>query len=166
MIAARVPDTLTLACPITTTRWQSACPTVDTQLSTGKGETMNEDLIQQLQPLRFPVEMRDIQGIPPHMGRQLVRTDRAPATPIAIHKSRYKPISHSDAFLNSLIAIDGAGIDTNNVEMKVDSFDDGAMASIEVLFKSHKMKIGTHDLFPSHDPGVLKQTLFIHPKKD
>ena len=108
---------------------------------------MNEDLIQQLQPLRFPVEMRDIQGIPPHMGRQLVRTDRAPATPIAIHKSRYKPISHSDAFLNSLIAIDGAGIDTNNVEMKVDSFDDGAMASIEVLFKSHKMKIGTHDLY-------------------
>ena len=133
--------------PKDTIQWPNACPIVDIQLSTGKGDKMNQELLQQLQPLRFPVEMRNISGIPEHMGRQLVRTDRAPATPIAIHKSRYKPISHTDAFVTSLEAIDGTGIDMDNVEMQVDSINDGAMASIEVLFKSHHMKIGDHDLY-------------------
>ena len=103
-------------------------------------------LIEELQPLRFPIEMRNIPGIPSELGRQLVRTDTAPATPISLHKSRYKPISHTDAFVTSLQALAGANVDLTDVYMKVESSGNGAMASVDIVFKSHEIMIGNHKL--------------------
>ena len=105
-----------------------------------------ETLCERLQPLRFPIDMQDIPTIPPHLGRQLVRLDRAPATPIAIHKSRYKPITHENAFISSIKALGKTGLDMTNVDMSVESFNDGAMASIDLVFNNHQMRIGDHDL--------------------
>ena len=108
---------------------------------------MNQELLNKIEPLKFPIEMRPIPSIPTELGRQLVRLDRAPATPLAIHKSRYKPITHTEAFEPSLMAMEQAGLDLDNVDMVVEQQQDGAMASIDVTLKSHTMKIGNHQLF-------------------
>ena len=107
---------------------------------------MNPQIAERLHPLSFPIEMKDISGIPPKLGRQLVRTDTAPATPIAIHRSRYKPIPHKEAFMTSLGAIEEAGLNLDNIDLDVEVREDGAMASISVTFLDHTARIGTHNL--------------------
>ncbi len=99
---------------------------------------------EQMDKVNFPVAIQEIPTIPREMAQKIVRTDTEDA--LGIIKSKYRPINHVDAFDGALQKIKQAGVSFNNAEMKLDSFENGAMAKMEVVFKDHNTKIGKHDL--------------------
>ena len=103
-----------------------------------------------LQDVSFKIDVRDIQGIPSHMGRKIVRLDNLGAQegdPLAIVGSRYKPIHHVDAFGGALEAMKSGGLDFSNNQITVNTYENGAMAKMELLLPAHHVKVGNHDLY-------------------
>lgn len=107
---------------------------------------LNTIMQEELRKVNFPIAINNISGIPEDMGRVVVRTDHAPATPLGIVGSRYKPIPHIDAFGGALKAMESGGIDFTNAKLDIESYEDGALAKMELLLPSHTAKIGNHDL--------------------
>ena len=110
---------------------------------------LNTKLLEKLEDVSFKIDIRDIQGIPSEMGRKIVRLDnlgRQEGNPLGIVGARYKPIPHKDAFGGALEAMDSAGIDFTDADLNVTSYENGAMAKMEMLLPAHKAKVGNHDL--------------------
>ena len=99
---------------------------------------------EQLEKINFQVNIEEIDGIPTDMAQKIVRTDTN--QPLGIVKSKYKPINHKEAFLGALMQMDKGGVSFKNSEIKIDAYENGAMAKMEVLLKDHNTKIGEHDL--------------------
>ena len=111
---------------------------------------LNTKLLEKLSDIDFKVDIRDIQGIPSEMGIKVVRLDnlsRQDGDPLAIVGSRYKPILHKDAFGGALQAMSKGGLDFTDADLKVESYENGAMAKIELLLPKHHAKVGDHDLY-------------------
>jgi hypothetical protein len=103
-----------------------------------------------LEDVSFNIDIRDIQGIPSHMGRKVVRLNQFGAQegdPLGIVKSRYKPIHHKDAFGGAIQAMKLGGLDFTNSEITINSYENGAMAKMELLLPAHHAKVGDHDLY-------------------
>ena len=102
-----------------------------------------------LQDVSFKIDVRDIQGIPSHMGRKVVRLNhygQQEGDPLGIVGSRYKPIHHMDAFGGAIESMKSGGLDFTDHEIKVDTYENGAMAKMELLLPAHNTKVGDHDL--------------------
>lgn len=99
---------------------------------------------EQLEKINFQVNIEEIDGIPTDMAQKIVRTDTN--QPLGIVKSKYKPINHKEAFLGALMQMEKGDVSFNNSEIKIDAYENGAMAKMEVLLKDHNTKIGEHDL--------------------
>ena len=99
---------------------------------------------EELEKINFQVNIEEIDGIPTDMAQKIVRTDTN--QPLGIVKSKYKPINHKEAFLGALMQMDKGGVSFKNSEIKIDAYENGAMAKMEVLLKDHNTKIGEHDL--------------------
>ena len=111
---------------------------------------LDTKLQEALSEVEFKIDVRDIQGIPSHMGRKIVRLDQLGAQegdPLAIVGSRYKPIHHVDAFGGALEAMKSGGLDFSNHEITVNTYENGAMAKMELLLPAHHAKVGDHDLY-------------------
>jgi hypothetical protein len=110
---------------------------------------LNTKLEEKLNEIDFKIDIRDIQGIPSNMGRKVVRLDnlgRQDGDPLGIVGSRYKPIHHKDAFGGALVAMEKGGLDFTDADLKIESYENGAMAKMELLLPAHTAKIGDHDL--------------------
>ena len=111
---------------------------------------LNTKLLEKLEDVSFKIDIRDIQGIPSEMGRKIVRLDnlgRQEGDPLSIVGSRYKPILHKDAFQGALESMQNAGLDFTEAKLKVESYENGAMAKMELLLPKHHAKVGEHDLY-------------------
>ena len=111
---------------------------------------LDTKLLEKLEKVNFNVDIRNIHGIPSEMGRKIVRLDnlgRQDGDPLAIVGSRYKPISHKSAFTQPLEAMEKSGLDFTDADLKVFSYENGAMAKIELLLPKHHIKVGDHDLY-------------------
>ena len=110
---------------------------------------LDTKLQKELDKINFNIDIRAIQGIPTEMGRKVVRLDnlgRQEGDPLGIVGSRYKPIKHIDAFGGAIKAMQNGGLDFTGAELQVDSFENGALAKMELLLPAHKEKVGDHDL--------------------
>ena len=111
---------------------------------------LDTKLQEALQDVSFEIDVRDIQGIPSHMGRKVVRLDQWGAQdgdPLGIVGSRYKPIHHVDAFGGAIEAMKSGGLDFSNNEITVNTYENGAMAKMELLLPAHHVQVGNHDLY-------------------
>ena len=99
---------------------------------------------EEMEKINFSIDIQDIEGIPTEMGRKLVRTDTD--TPLGIIKSKYKPILHKQAFQGALQEMKNGGLTLENAEVKIDSYENGAMAKMEVLLPEKTTQIGDHNL--------------------
>ena len=99
---------------------------------------------EEMAKVNFPIDIKEIEGIPYDMGRKLMRTDTD--TPLGIVKSKYKPILHKDAFQGALTQMREGGLTLENAEIKIDSYENGAMAKMEVLLPEKTTQIGDHNL--------------------
>ena len=100
---------------------------------------------EQMDKVNFPVAIQEIPTIPREMAQKIVRTDTEDA--LGIIKSKYRPINHVDAFDGALQTISKAGVCFDNAELKIDSYENGAMAKMEVMFKDHTAVVGKHNLY-------------------
>ena len=110
---------------------------------------LDTKLKEKLEIIDFKIDIRDIQGIPNDMGRKVVRLDnlgRQVGDPLGIVGSRYKPINHMEAFSGALNAMEKGGLDFTGADLNVHSYENGALAKMELLLPAHKAKIGEHDL--------------------
>jgi len=110
---------------------------------------LNTKLEEELKDIDFKIDIRDIQGIPSHMGRKVVRLDnlgRQDGDPLGIVGSRYKPILHKDAFGGALEAMQTGGLDFTDYKLDIKTYENGALAKMELLLPAHTAKIGNHDL--------------------
>ena len=111
---------------------------------------LDTQLLEKLEKVDFKVDIRNIHGIPSHLGRKIVRLDnlgRQDGDPLAIVGSRYKPISHISAFQGALETMDKSGLDFTDADLQVYSYENGAMAKIELLLPKHHTKVGDHNLY-------------------
>lgn len=111
---------------------------------------LDTQLLEKLEKVNFKVDIRNIHGIPSHLGRKIVRLDnlgRQDGDPLAIVGSRYKPISHISAFQGALETMDKSGLDFTDANLQVYSYENGAMAKIELLLPKHHTKVGDHNLY-------------------
>lgn len=92
----------------------------------------------------FPISILPINDIPLEMGQKLVRTDTS--EPLGIVKSKYKPILHKDCFGGAIEQMKIAGVSFKDAEMKIQSYENGAMAKMELLLPDHNTTIGKHNL--------------------
>ena len=99
---------------------------------------------EEMEKINFSIDIQDIEGIPTEMGRKLVRTDTD--TPLGIIKSKYKPILHKQAFQGALQEMRNGGLTLENAEVSIDSYENGAMAKMEVLLPEKTTQIGDHNL--------------------
>jgi hypothetical protein len=99
---------------------------------------------EEMEKINFSIDIQDIEGIPTEMGRKLVRTDTD--TPLGIIKSKYKPILHKQAFQGALQEMKNGGLTLENAEVTIDSYENGAMAKMEVLLPEKTTLIGDHYL--------------------
>lgn len=111
---------------------------------------LNTKLLEKLQKVNFPVEVQNIKGIPSDMARAVVRTDQASNdghTVLGVVGSRYKPIEHMKAFGGALEQIQSAYTTIlADADIKVDTYENGAMAVMECVFPSVKYRVKDHDL--------------------
>jgi len=110
---------------------------------------LDTKLEEKLKAIDFKIDIRDIQGIPNDMGRKVVRLDnlgRQEGDPLGIVGSRYKPILHKDAFGGALLAMQKGGLDFTDAQLDIETYENGAMAKMELLLPAHNAKIGDHDL--------------------
>ena len=111
---------------------------------------LDTQLLEKLEKVNFNVDIRNIHGIPAHLGRKIVRLDnlgRQDGDPLAIVGSRYKPITHISAFKGALETMDKSGLDFTDADLQVYSYENGAMAKIELLLPKHHTKVGDHNLY-------------------
>ena len=111
---------------------------------------LDTQLLEKLEKVNFNVDIRNIHGIPSHLGRKIVRLDnlgRQDGDPLAIVGSRYKPITHISAFKGALETIVKSGLDFTDADLNVYSHENGAMAKIELLLPKHHTKVGDHNLY-------------------
>ena len=111
---------------------------------------LDTQLLEKLEKVNFNVDIRNIHGIPSHLGRKIVRLDnlgRQDGDPLAIVGSRYKPITHISAFKGALETMDKSGLDFTDADLNVYSYENGAMAKIELLLPKHHTKVGDHNLY-------------------
>ena len=106
---------------------------------------LQESLANQIDKVSFPISIEKIDGIPVEMGKKLIRTDTK--VPLGIIKSKYKPILHKDAFCGALIEMKKGGLTLDDAEITIDSYENGAMAKMEVLLPEKQTQIGSHNLF-------------------
>tara|TARA_Y100000114_G_scaffold33993_1_gene29362 strand:+ start:660 stop:1589 length:930 start_codon:yes stop_codon:yes gene_type:complete len=104
-----------------------------------KEDSINE----QLAKVDFPIDIMDIVDIPSTEYRQIRRTDTD--TFMGMCKTRYKPITHSQAFSGALKAME-THIDFTDAQCTIESYEGGAMAMMEIMFPNHTAKVGNHDL--------------------
>ena len=105
---------------------------------------INDEIKAKLNDINFPVAVMEIPTIPKSMALQVKRTDTN--TVLGICKSRYKPIKHYDAFGGALKSMAEGGLDLTDAQIKVNSYEFGAMAKMEVIMPNLTEKVGTHDL--------------------
>ena len=105
---------------------------------------LNTDIQEKLQEINFPVEVQGIDGIPINMGKKVIRTDTNQV--LGLVKSRYKPINHYSAFYGSLKEMQASGINFNNANFKINSYENGAFAKMEISFPEHTAFVGDHKL--------------------
>ena len=109
---------------------------------------MNYEIIQEkLKVIDFPIDIQKIEGIPEAMGRKVVRLDHAPNTPLGIVGSRYKPIPHMEAFGGALNAMKMGGLNFKNAKLDIESYENGAMAKMELMLPEHHAVVGDHNLY-------------------
>ena len=106
---------------------------------------LQESLANEIDKVSFPISIEKIDGIPVEMGKKLISTDTK--MPLGIIKSKYKPILHKDAFCGALIEMKKGGLTLDNAEITIDSYENGAMAKMEVLLPEKQTQIGNHNLF-------------------
>ena len=106
---------------------------------------IEETVWKEMQKVNFPIDIEKIDGIPPEMGRKLIRTDVG--RPLGIVKSKYKPILHKDAFEGALQEMINGGLTLDNAQIEIDSYEHGAMAKMEVLLPEKQIMIGDHKLY-------------------
>ena len=116
----------------------------------------------------FPISILPINDIPLEMGQKLVRTDTS--EPLGIVKSKYKPILHKDCFGGAIEQMKIAGVSFKDAEMKIQSYENGAMAKMELLLPDHHAIIGKHTLslkyvvkFAVPLPGAVAGCISIVP---
>jgi len=110
--------------------------------------TNNIDINETLKDVDFPVELQPIydgnEQISKEIGQFVKRTDTDDL--FGIVKSKYKLLSHKDAFGGALESMQTA-LDFSNAEIKVDTYEKGALAKMEIMFPNHHVKVGEHDLY-------------------
>lgn len=99
---------------------------------------------EKLEPVSFPIAVMDIPTVPSNEYKQIRRTDTN--TFLGMCKTRYKPINHMDAFGGAISNMIKGGVDFTDADIKVQSYEFGAMAKMEIVLPSHKTKVGNHDL--------------------
>jgi len=99
---------------------------------------------KEMEKITFPIDIREIPTIPTEMSRVLVRTDTD--APLGLVKSKYKPILHKDAFQGALVQMKQGGLTLKDAEVKIESYENGAMAKMEVLLPELTTQIGDHHL--------------------
>ena len=99
----------------------------------------------ELEKISFPVEIQDIPTIPSSEYRKLVRTDTNDF--LGMCKSMYKPINHKTAFGGAVEAMKKGDIDFTDCQFSVKSFENGALAQMEITFPKHTAKVGDHNLY-------------------
>jgi hypothetical protein len=92
----------------------------------------------------FPIAIMDIPTIPNKEYRQIRRTDNN--TFLGMCKTRYKPITHSNAFGGAIDNMIAGGIDFTDAQINIQSYEFGAMAKMEITLPKHHTKVGDHDL--------------------
>lgn len=122
---------------------------LDTKLQDEISKNFNDDIVNKLNNVIFPVELQPIPTVPQQFGRKVVRTDQASldgSEVLGLVGSRYKPIPHINAFGGALLSMKNAELDFTDADVQVETYQNGAMAKMEVLFPKHTTKIGDHDL--------------------
>ena len=104
----------------------------------------NTQINHYLTEVNFPVAVQDIDGVPSDQYRKIVRTDTD--TFLGMCKTRYKPITHTDAFGGAIKSMIKGGIEFTDAEVKVQSYQFGAMAKMEIVFPNYQETIGDHNL--------------------
>lgn len=108
----------------------------------------NVNIDEVLAEVDFPVELQPIydgdKPISKEMGQFVRRTDTDDL--FGIVKSKYKLLSHKDAFGGALEAMQTA-LDFSDAQIKVTSYENGALAMMEIMFPNHHAKVGDHDLY-------------------
>ena len=106
---------------------------------------LDTEIQEQLQKINFPIAIKPIPTIPEHKLRQIRRTDNDLF--LSECKGRYKTIFHYDAFNGAIEVMKKGGLDFSNADVKVESYDFGAMAKMEITFWDMKEQVGNHDLY-------------------
>ena len=108
----------------------------------------------------FPIEHRPVASklalgtdryelleIPPEMGSCIWRVDPdRPPLPLAIVGSRYKPVTHRDAFAGAVDSLVKAGVDLSDSNCQINAYENGAMAEMSITMPSHSATVGGHTL--------------------
>ena len=106
---------------------------------------LDTEIQEQLEKINFPIAIKPIPTIPEHKLRQIRRTDNDLF--LSECKGRYKPIFHYDAFNGAIQVMKKGGLNFANADVKVESYDFGAMAKMEITFWDMKEQVGNHDLY-------------------
>jgi len=105
---------------------------------------LNTEIRHALNEINFPIAVQEIPTIPNDQFRKIVRTDSD--TFLGMCKTRYKPINHMDAFGGAIENIINAGLKVNPEDIKVESYEHGAMAKMEFTIPQQKVIVGKHEL--------------------
>ena len=97
-----------------------------------------------LSPIDFPTTILPIQDIPEHMARRVVRLDNN--VPLGVVGPTYEIIKHTDAFRGAIESMEKGGVNFTDAKGKLNVYEHGALAKLEIDFPSHQAKIGGHDL--------------------
>lgn len=110
-----------------------------------------------LTPIQFPVKMVAIDGIPENKFKKVIRTDKEePENFLGMAGSRYKPISHEEAFLHAIDNLKKQSLDFDGAKGNLEVFGNGALAKIEVEFPAHRRTIGKD---PIHVKYISRNSL-------
>lgn len=97
-----------------------------------------------LNEVNFNIAIQEIPTVPSDQYRKIVRTDTDAF--LGMCKTRYKPISHMDAFGGALKSMSKGGLDFADAEFNIQSYDLGAMAKMEIVFPNYKEMVGNQEL--------------------
>ena len=106
-------------------------------------------IAEKLNVINFPIEVQKIRGIPEEMARAVVRTDQVTNeghSVLGVVGSRYKPINHMDAFGGALSKLIGNGLVVEPEHLKLETYENGAMAKMELVLPNHTTTIGEHKM--------------------
>ena len=110
-----------------------------------------------LTPRQFPVALAPIDGVPEARYKKVIRTDMdAPDNFMGMAGSRYKPISHEEAFTHAIDNLKKQNLSFEGAQGRLDVSGNGALAKIEVEFPAHRRTIGDQ---PIHVKYVARNSL-------